>query len=439
MKKLLLLTIAFSCHQLLFGQQEVTEKTFEEQINHIFARLDTRAVTTGFLIDRGNPFFNFHEYQASKSNYYLENFDEFTAAYASLQTAKIPSKSATPNWFHVEAPNYTKEVRQFAQNDNTSLPIAIILHDYNYIKPQALESQLVTTNNKQLIVQESSAQTADSSQIYATATAFLAQSVKRKLESAGPNIVFTFPKILWFSEAKYVQSTLQFDPGDGRGYRSVRADTRLAVSYKIPGSQMIKFKWTNPVNGEVHEQYNFVEVQWTSDQFPAAYNNSGDLVITGSEVGHARVVIDYGESSNFRLDRPIIIAEGFDPSDKIDDDCTAPLQDYDYFFREKLEFQDLLPFRNNLQNDSYDIVHIDFASSTQSFESNAEVVKKVIRYVNSKKLTRNGIKEKNITMGLSMGGVVMRYALRDMEQNGEDHDSRLYISFDSRSVELTNK
>src|SRR5690606_39829752 len=39
--------------------------------------------------------------------------------------------------------------------------------------------------------------------------------------------------------------------------------------------------------------------------------------------------------------------------------------------------------------------------------------------------------EENVVIGPSMGGLISRYALRYMEQNSMDHDTRLFISFDS--------
>ncbi len=39
--------------------------------------------------------------------------------------------------------------------------------------------------------------------------------------------------------------------------------------------------------------------------------------------------------------------------------------------------------------------------------------------------------QQNVIMGMSMGGLVVRYALRDMEINNIAHDTRLFISHDA--------
>lgn len=63
-------------------------------------------------------------------------------------------------------------------------------------------------------------------------------------------------------------------------------------------------------------------------------------------------------------------------------------------------------------------------------ERNALVLEAVIDWVNAKK-AEDGSTESNVVLGQSMGGVISRYALRNMENKGLTHDTRLYISFDS--------
>ena len=59
-------------------------------------------------------------------------------------------------------------------------------------------------------------------------------------------------------------------------------------------------------------------------------------------------------------------------------------------------------------------------------QRNAYMVEEVIEWVNGLKVGS----EKNVVLGMSMGGLVARYALRHMEQTGRIHDTKLYISHD---------
>jgi hypothetical protein len=55
------------------------------------------------------------------------------------------------------------------------------------------------------------------------------------------------------------------------------------------------------------------------------------------------------------------------------------------------------------------------------------VLEEVIDWVNDNKTGT----EENVILGQSMGGLIARYALRDMENNSDDHDTSLYISHDA--------
>src|SRR5690606_16835698 len=60
-------------------------------------------------------------------------------------------------------------------------------------------------------------------------------------------------------------------------------------------------------------------------------------------------------------------------------------------------------------------------------ERNALSLVTLIETINAQKVGS----EKNVLIGPSMGGLITRYALKYMENNNLDHDSRLWISVDS--------
>ena len=55
------------------------------------------------------------------------------------------------------------------------------------------------------------------------------------------------------------------------------------------------------------------------------------------------------------------------------------------------------------------------------------MLEEVIKYVNQEKVSNNP----NVVLGQSMGGLAARYALKDMENNNENHDTWLYVSHDA--------
>lgn len=82
---------------------------------------------------------------------------------------------------------------------------------------------------------------------------------------------------------------------------------------------------------------------------------------------------------------------------------------------------------NELRARGYDLVLVDFYDGAQRLEMNARLVQEVIRLCNMHKQGQEAL----VVAGASMGGVISRFALRDMELHGEDHCTRLWISFDA--------
>ena len=75
----------------------------------------------------------------------------------------------------------------------------------------------------------------------------------------------------------------------------------------------------------------------------------------------------------------------------------------------------------------YDIIYVDWDNGVDFLQKNAFALEAVIAWVNSVKIGT----EKNVVLGQSMGGVVARYALADMEQSSIDHKTRLFVSHDA--------
>ena len=109
------------------------------------------------------------------------------------------------------------------------------------------------------------------------------------------------------------------------------------------------------------------------------------------------------------LDKPVILVEGYDP-----DNNTTPYYYYNYGF-------------NQLVSDGRDLIVVNFPDSTLNMNSNAVLVENIIKEINAGK---TGAYPTAI-VGFSMGGVVARKALKNMESTGINHHTSLYVSFDA--------
>ncbi|MEO5944730.1 MAG: T9SS type A sorting domain-containing protein [Ferruginibacter sp.] len=79
----------------------------------------------------------------------------------------------------------------------------------------------------------------------------------------------------------------------------------------------------------------------------------------------------------------------------------------------------------------YDIVYVDWKNGVDYLQRNAYLLETIIQWVNANKQPLNGVMQPNVVLGQSMGGVIARYALKDMENTALNHNTRLFISDDA--------
>lgn len=107
---------------------------------------------------------------------------------------------------------------------------------------------------------------------------------------------------------------------------------------------------------------------------------------------------------------------------------------------------------SELRDQGYDIIILDFPRNLETtsittpfgiyqykynrptgadfIQRNAFVLVTLIEKINQT-LVANGSTEKLVVVGPSMGGLISRYALKWMENNSKNHNTRLWISFDA--------
>jgi len=130
------------------------------------------------------------------------------------------------------------------------------------------------------------------------------------------------------------------------------------------------------------------------------------------------------------FDKPFIIVEGFDPDDSNTIDVIYNYLDYNGGANNLLD---------DLRNQGLDIVVLNFPTYTRSddntiIKGGADYIERNgLVLVNLLELLKPQLAPQNdfIVMGVSMGGLVSRYALSYMEQNAMNHRTGIWFSFDS--------
>ncbi|MCL9771054.1 T9SS type A sorting domain-containing protein [Flavobacterium sp. HXWNR69] len=145
-------------------------------------------------------------------------------------------------------------------------------------------------------------------------------------------------------------------------------------------------------------------------------------------------------STQSKIRKEIIILDGYDPGDgrKIYTESLGYSQDKSSLYELMYYDHDNNPatLKENLveklRNAPYgfDVTLVNFPAGADYIERNAMAVVSLLQRETAK-LEANGSTEKIALIGPSMGGLISRYALAYMEKNNLNHNTRLWVSFDS--------
>ncbi|MDP9048262.1 MAG: T9SS type A sorting domain-containing protein [Bacteroidota bacterium] len=260
----------------------------------------------------------------------------------------------------------------------------------------------------------------------------------------GKNFKMLLPANLWYTNSASLVSQIQVDAADGLGYRTITPGTNLAVSYADTGMKVLNFKLflTNSTILQSHTQLHVLQDPLalitgppngsgpvdghgvTSSPTPGFYFVTSTSSYQG-RLANGFVTIKLAPGHN-TFTKPLIVVEGFDPGIYTNPETLTGIYSFDDFISsivnsKSANLNQLLTDPNIAQ---YDIVFIDFQNGTDDIHRNALIVEDVIRWVNANKTGANKIS----VLGLSMGGLCTRYALKMMENSGETHNVGLFIS-----------
>ena len=298
-----------------------------------------------------------------------------------------------------------------------------------------------------------------------------------KSNVTGSTILYKFRNDLIFSNGKPIKNLLA-DLGDGvdrtiitNGNLSL---TQVSVTYTDPQRVYQKYRITFQDDSTLITRSSlFVDIPGAGTRSITGLPDTEDRNLT-SDYGfrgmydpqEIRGVLDYrifyaGNNTAKKVSKPLIIIDGFDPGDN----RKIEVKDYPDIEETKkyppilklMEYKDANEAEKNLVEDmtalGYDVIIVNFPSDrirktwlpninslpkeqryvdggADYIERNGLTVATLIKRINAE-LTTNGSTEKLVVVGPSMGGLISRYALAYLEKIGINHNTRLWVSFDS--------
>jgi hypothetical protein len=252
------------------------------------------------------------------------------------------------------------------------------------------------------------------------------------------SVTFGVPQSLFISNMDSLPY-VEIDFGDGLGYRPVPWDTPMLVNYhlqKDPQVQRITILIKLPfLNFDMVLQQYLIAVADYIKPDTVVFTDDLPLFdcqpLEGSTAAPGKISILFADTLQQKLIKPVLFVEGFESALVPYGDITfmhimnglMPELGYPEVAELPLLFDSLIKL-------GYDLVYLDFENSRDSLERNMLTVVKVIQFLNQE-LALNGSFEKLVVTGASMGGLLTRYALRQMELDRCCHNTRLWISFDA--------
>ena len=249
------------------------------------------------------------------------------------------------------------------------------------------------------------------------------------------DLLFQIPVDGIYSNTDEVIESIELDMDDGLGWQPVEPGQTFEIQYVNDVADRF-LRLRAMVNGSFLESAIVLRSAglgeipaldtppWESDDPAWPWRITGDAPMDYVR-GNAYTLI-----SDDIFDKPFVFVEGIDFGLQ-----PAPQRNGDFGWAEfATGGGSEYPFLYNTPNlldalvaEGYDVVLLDFEDGARDVLENAHLLKSLIRVINEIKVGD----EEMIVAGASMGGVISRIALREMELAGENHCVRTWISLDA--------
>lgn len=310
------------------------------------------------------------------------------------------------------------------------IPLAVLISDVEQIKDGVLEqNQIQQTASGQYFLNAEISEPFDKTEIRLMAP-LLGKSKTQ-------DITFLLENINIFNTSNKNAVGFYIDTHQGNGFEQIVPEVPFLSHFNTTGNHLLDFKI-------IFEDGSFVINTSEIYLMPGSstLQRSGNAVQEIETIQATIPFQGYGETTpifgtaeyeifldnvNGVLDKPIFLVDGFDPGDTRNTTLIYQMLNYSGG-----NLADLV------RDEGFDVVVVNFPQYSHDgvnlidggsdfIQRNAMSLVTLIEHINSQKVGD----EQNVIIGPSMGGLISRYALRYMEQNNLEHETRLYISFDS--------
>ncbi|MFP9098786.1 T9SS type A sorting domain-containing protein [Flavobacterium sp. RHBU_24] len=408
---------------------QTVDTDYARQVNTVFANLDKTRVPNKLLLDYAMEFAELSAYNGTLSAENMLHRGTYTEIYNTLLMARVNASVtglADPKLFNAN----WEALRQPGK-----IVLSGLFYKYSRFKSNAVPGYLTVNNDKiyDKYINGVWQNPYEEKEVFAIAAPIAAYNYLR--------MQVQLPAALWYTNQGTAVQSIAIDFADGRGYQAISLNQVKTITYSQPGLYEWKYRLTL-TGGRVLYSHTQLNVTGSAPILPRTGRTISQPCVSGTAIdtvdftgtrayagvaNRAILEIDYALNDCI-IRKPLIVAEGFDSGLL---GIENPLGESDYTgFR----FNTSLAGINLLnQLNTYDIIYVNWVKGKDDLHRNAYLLEDIIKWVNSVKQGTTP----NVVMGQSMGAVIGRYALRDMEQQQAatglatwNHKTSLYISHD---------
>jgi hypothetical protein len=436
-----------------FSQSQTINTTYKTSINAKFAGLDKTKVPTKLLINQAMEFAELADYAGAMSATNFTTKGKFTNIYNTLLMSRVnatvtglinPNTFKT-NWENLRAPN--------------KIVLSGLYYKYNKFKNDAYPNFLVNNNDviTDKYVNGLWQNPYIDQQVFAIASPILIYN--------SLSLQVTLPASLWYTNQATSVQSIAIDFGNGAGYQTMTLGQVRTINYTASGTYEWKYKLIL-TNAQILYSHSKLKIDIpVLDTAPTNPNSSTQAIQSNGTLLASQAIINPPASScadvavipftgtrqylgaansatlqikylqnDCVIRNPLIVVEGFDSGLL---GVENPFGEVSYIqFLNSIFRSFSFDLINQVTNK--DIIYINFNNCKDDLRRNAYLVEDIIKWVNTKK-AQAGSTTASIVIGQSMGGVIARYALRDMEvQQGLNptvtawqHKTNLFVSHDA--------
>ncbi|MFT5984180.1 MAG: hypothetical protein ACI9RM_002640, partial [Ulvibacter sp.] len=426
MKQLFLLITSILLSLQMTGQyqaQSTTEGTnFPDYVDHVFENMDLSQVPTGMLAERALGLIPLDRFDGQTLSDSSElNFIFFNRIYYMMYAAAVGNNILPHPDTYYDAMG------------NDTIPLGILLFDYAHIRPDVIDAGILDTVDGQFVPV-----TGNTSSPYLQKKLCAVHPMTERLVGAQHEFVLASNKI--FSNFSHPITSITMDWDDGNGLQSYQVGDNISIQYGTGGIKNVTTLITLS-NGEVYSS-NFGIIANVPEDLPIPENsdfysptpNNSLITVSGATVNTFLNCPDEG------LTKPLILLDGFETDfDENSNTYKNIMSVLRFSVTPNTNLGVSPPIVRRLLDDfydeGYDIIFVDWEDGRDLIQNNSAVFTNILNSINTMKAD-NGSTESNKIIGLSMGGVIAKYTLRNMEINNPTaanggHDVDELITYDS--------